>query len=62
MIRKEQRDAVSEACILAQLDSDYIVRYYDSFLDGANLYIVMEFAEEGTLSDLLNVFKIYFLI
>ncbi|KAA6402885.1 MAG: putative MAP kinase kinase family domain protein [Streblomastix strix] len=51
---KEQRDAVSEACILAQLDSDYIVRYYDSFLDGANLYIVMEFAEEGTLSDLLN--------
>jgi NIMA (never in mitosis gene a)-related kinase len=29
---KEQQDAINEVKILSQLDSFYIVRYYDSFI------------------------------
>ena len=54
MSRKEQEAAINEVRILASLNSPYVIRYYDSFIDGDSLNIVMELAENGTLSDALK--------
>lgn len=51
---KEQSDAINEVTILSQLDSLYVVRYYDSFLDGDSLYIVMEYCNRGDLQNLIK--------
>lgn len=42
--------ALNEAKILGALESPYIVKYYDSFLEKNNLNIVMEFCEGGDIS------------
>ena len=47
---KEQMDAIKEVQLLAEMDSPFIVRYYDSFVDGDSLHIVMEHCERGDLS------------
>ena len=44
---KEQQDAINEVQILARLDSPYVVRYFDSFIDEKCLAIVMEYCENG---------------
>jgi NIMA (never in mitosis gene a)-related kinase len=36
---KEQSEAINEVQILAQLKSDYVVRYYDSFIEKDCLHI-----------------------
>jgi NIMA (never in mitosis gene a)-related kinase len=33
MSRKEQEECIRETRVLSQLDSDYIIKYYDSFLE-----------------------------
>ena len=40
--------------MLALLDSPYIIRYYDSFLQGSRLYIVTEYARHGNLHDYIT--------
>jgi NIMA (never in mitosis gene a)-related kinase len=50
---RQQHDAVRECQLLAALDSPFIVRYFDSFLEGTDLNIVMEFCEGGDVSQLL---------
>ncbi len=52
---KEQSDAITEVHVLAALDSPYVVRYYDSFLDGGCLNIVMEYCAGGDLHKKLKV-------
>lgn len=54
MSRKEQEAAINEVRILASLDSPYVIKYYDSFIDGDSLNIVMELAEHGNLSQWLK--------
>ncbi|CAM9944187.1 unnamed protein product, partial [Discosporangium mesarthrocarpum] len=39
------------------MDSSYIVRYYDSFLEQGDLHIIMEFCNRGDLSDLLRTLQ-----
>lgn len=39
----------SEAEILSSLNNKYIVKYYESFQSGQNIYIVMEYCEKGDL-------------
>ena len=39
----------NEAEILSSLNNKYIVKYYESFQIGLNLYIVMEYCEKGDL-------------
>ena len=48
---KEQTEAVSEVILLRKVRHPNIVKYYDSFIDGKSLYIVMEYAEGGSLQE-----------
>ena len=36
---REQNDAINEVQILAHLDSLYVVKYFDSFIENKNLHI-----------------------
>jgi serine/threonine protein kinase len=55
MSRKEQEAAINEVRIMASLDNSFVIKYYDSFIDGDSLNIVMELAEHGNLSAMLKV-------
>jgi len=44
-----RKEAVHEATILSQINSPYIVKYYDSFTEKNNINIVMEYCENGDL-------------
>lgn len=50
-----KNDALNEASILSKIDSHYIVKYYDSFIDKQLLCIVMEFCEGGDLHRFLKM-------
>ena len=43
--RREQAEAINEVQILAQLDSAYVVKYYDSFIEKDCLFIGMHILE-----------------
>eukprot|EP01052_Picozoa_sp_SAG31_P043788 SAG31_NODE_7412_length_1696_cov_1.253601_1_plen_200_part_00 len=58
MSRKEQESAINEVRIMASLDSPYVIKYYDSFIDGDSLNIVMELAEKGNLAVMLKKARI----
>lgn len=50
MPKKEALAAMDEIDILAQLtESEHIVKYYDSFVSGTKVNIVMEYCENGDL-------------
>ncbi|CAD8150243.1 unnamed protein product [Paramecium octaurelia] len=55
MNARMKNEALNEASILAKLDSSYIVKYYESFIDKQLLCIVMEFCEGGDLHKLLKM-------
>ena len=44
-----------EAKMLSNLKNEYIIKFYGSFVDSGNCYIVMEYAPEGSLEDLIQV-------
>lgn len=52
---QEIQTAINECNILAAVDSDYVIRYYDSFIDNSTqtLWLVMEYAPYGTLRDII---------
>lgn len=50
MTQEERQDAANEIRLLASVKHPNIVRYYETFLDGNWLVIVMEFAQCGDLS------------
>lgn len=58
--KKEIESAVSECHILARIDSDYVVRYFDSFVESETetLWMVMEYCGSGTLRNLITSTKI----
>ncbi len=47
----------NEATILASLNSEYVVKYYDSFIEDNNLNIIMEYCEYGDLSTYMKEYK-----
>ena len=53
----EQKSAINEVKILAALDSPFVVKYFDSFIDTDSLHIVMEFCNKGDLQTLLKKAK-----
>ena len=52
--KKNQQDSVSEVKILSSLNSPYIVKYFDSFVENSTLHIVMEYCEKGDLSQVMK--------
>ena len=54
MDRRGQHESINEVKILASLDSPYIVKYYDSFVEDKKLHIVMEYCDKGDLSQAIR--------
>ena len=52
--RADQEASLNEVRLLASVDHPRVVRYYDSFVDGGRLHIVMEHCERGDLAMLLE--------
>ncbi|KAI8611596.1 kinase-like domain-containing protein [Chytriomyces sp. MP71] len=56
---EETEDAIDEIrreiSILSDLSSDFVTRYYGSFVDGSQLCIVMEYCAGGSCLDLLRM-------
>ena len=44
-----------EAKMLSQLNYKHIIRYYGSFVESGKFYIVMEYAAEGNLAEMIAV-------
>jgi serine/threonine-protein kinase 24/25/MST4 len=50
----EVEDIIQEIAILSNLNSQFMTRYYGSFLKGSDLWIVMEFCSGGSCGDLMK--------
>jgi NIMA (never in mitosis gene a)-related kinase len=49
----EAATMLQESHILASIDHPFVIRYYDSFVELSRLYLVMEYAPNGSLYGLL---------
>lgn len=49
MNKQQALEAMMEIELLAEIDSEYIVGYYDSFIMGTKINIIMECCHHGTL-------------
>ena len=49
-----KKEAINEVTILSKLDHPNVVKYYDSFIEKNMLNIIMEYCENGDLSNLLK--------
>lgn len=45
---------IREVSILASIDSPYIVRYMDSFIEEGKLYLITEYCEKGDLTSYIE--------
>lgn len=52
--KKEQYEAINEVDLLAKMNSSYVVKYYDSFIEKGCLRIVMEFCNKGDLQKMIK--------
>lgn len=50
----EVDDIMGEIMILSGLNSQYVTKYYGSYLHGSDLWIVMEFCSGGSCADLMK--------
>lgn len=50
----ELKAAKNEVSILKSLDHPHVIRYYDSFMKNNTVSIVMEYATQGTVYDLIK--------
>ncbi|XP_071952550.1 serine/threonine-protein kinase Nek8-like [Antedon mediterranea] len=54
MTKEERQAALNEVKVLSMLDHPNIIEYYENYLEGTALMIVMEYAEGGTLCEYLQ--------
>lgn len=57
MNKDEKKMAENEITLLKVLNGPTIVRYYESFIENDSIHIVMEYAEKGSVDDLIQEFK-----
>lgn len=57
MKNSERQEALQEASVLKQFNHPNIVKYYDCFQEHHNLYIIMEYANNGDLAGLIEEHK-----
>ena len=50
-----EQQIVREATMLSELQNDNVIKYYGSFVESGNFFIVMEYASEGSLAEIINV-------
>ncbi|KAF2749321.1 Pkinase-domain-containing protein [Sporormia fimetaria CBS 119925] len=50
----EVDDIITEIAILSGMNSQYVTKYYGSYLHGSDLWIVMEFCSGGSCADLMK--------
>jgi serine/threonine-protein kinase 24/25/MST4 len=50
----EVEDIIQEISILSELHSPYVTQYHGSYLNGSDLWIVMEFCSGGSCGDLMK--------
>lgn len=50
-----KKEAIWEVQIMKNLKSPHVIKYYISFMEEQNLYIIMEYAEQGDLYRLLKL-------
>ena len=55
--KEDEEKIKNEANILSRFDSEYIVKYYDSYKDKKYFYILMEYCEGNDLRKLINKYK-----
>lgn len=46
--------AYNEVTILSSLEHPNIIKYYESFMDDQDLYIVMQYAQKGDLHSVFH--------
>ena len=44
-----------EAKMLSELKNQHVIRYYGSFVESGVFFIIMEYAKEGSLEDMISV-------
>ena len=52
---KKQREVIREARMLRRLRHPHVIRYYHSFMEADNFYMVMEYAEGGDMYSVSEV-------
>lgn len=57
MSPEEMQAAVFEAKILAKINSQYVCKYYDSFMTEDSINIIMEYCESGDLARFMKINK-----
>ena len=50
-----EQQIVREATMLSELQNDNVIKYYGSFVESGSFFIVMEYASEGSLAEIINV-------
>jgi serine/threonine kinase 3 len=50
-------EIIKEISMMQQCDSDFIVKYFGSYLKDTHLWIVMEFCEYGSVSDIMKLLQ-----
>ena len=48
-----EQEIQREARMLSELNNEYIIRYYGSFVESEHFYIMMEYAKGGSLAEMI---------
>lgn len=51
---KDRKNAENEVQFLRVLTGPTLIKFYESFIENNNIYIVMEYAEGGNLAQLIT--------